>query len=139
MCLITKRRKPSIAKEDMVVWKILKNQNAIYYDFKYEYDVEYKTRMTQEKRHFGLLAYDSISCTYLDGNYPKWGFERLPELIYIKTGFHSILHKERAKKSNGVMFGYRNIRKFIIPKGSRYYIDETGLCVSNRIIMIKEK
>ena len=57
-----------------------------------------------------------------------------PELIYIRKGFHSFVSKQRLIIS--YVSGSDNITvKFIIPKGSRYILDDTGLCVSNRIIM----
>ena len=53
-------------------------------------------------------------------------------LIYIRKGFHSYAIKDRI---TNLIQSMEKVVECVIPKGSRYVLDDTGLCVSNRIII----
>jgi len=148
MCLITRRRELSIAEEDIIVWKVLRYDLKSHIEFfRYEEDVLYETEIKELSKDTVIRAYDEISSKYLNKHYEGWSKRFLVEgdaiitydggredLIYIGEGFHSSLSRERL----GKVESYLRLRKFVIPKGSLYYEDETGLMVSNRIMMLKE-
>jgi hypothetical protein len=142
MCFIAKRQPYKVAKEDIPVWKILeKDYKSAYQGFQYREGVLYTQRMYEVKKTKQYVGgFDCVSSEYLSNisNGHDWGFERLPELIYIDRGFHSITDKMRGQKVIR-RYGIKNsiLVEFIIPKGSKYYEDGTHLCVSNRIIMKK--
>ena len=130
MCFITKKKKRSIATEDIHVWKLLCiNNYAQFKRFKYEEGVTYKTRMLNIPKNATILGYDTVVCDFLNKNYPNWT-NKIPELIYIGQGFHSIKSLRRVSK----LRRYKRV-EFIIPKGAKYYEDENELMVSNQIRM----
>ena len=152
MCLITKQSKPTILTEDMVVYKslyikttyflnlkfkFLQKQKilSIYYKNIWKLHCLYKTNITEtyssdELRFYDICAYD----TYINN---ICTINQLPQLIYngtlhsYSTGFHTADTAERAKE-----IGY-SVFKCIIPAGSEIYKDDSGLIVSNQLILVE--
>lgn len=138
MCLITEQKEPFIAKEDIIVYKevfkIGKNiYKSIYNPFIWKLNKLYKVKLIKEPKNIHSSFHDDKSRTY---------YFYVPEhlLISISEGFHS-MDKNRAKeaKSFNKKYGYDGVViECKIPKASLYYKDETGLYVSNQLIMLKE-
>ncbi len=149
MCLITKKKSFSIAKEDIKVWKAMRialdrdGYTSPFQYFTYRPNILYKQpiKLIPKKEFVGrtVCAFDTYVTDYLNKNhgYINNG-EYIPALIYIREGLHSIIYKDRAERIvNGRQGMY--VIEFVIPRGSRYYEDGTGLCVSNRLILKKHK
>ena len=134
MCLIvTKKTKVKIAKTDMVIYKLFKNKiydNAVfspYFSGTYTFGALYKTDLSLS----GEFSYfDDIS----HRAYTKY-YER--ELLSYGKGFHGIKTLERLRKVSNIWNKY--CFKCIIPKGSEYVEDSTGVIVSNQIIVTNER
>jgi hypothetical protein len=134
MCLITEKQSYKIAKRDIPVWKHLINGSSPLMGFKYEKDVLYKQpiQLVTEEDFYNRTEWEWVT------PFDKVAMEHYcyhpdimnPNLIYIEIGFHSFY-----KRAISSQFDFEDIVDFIIPKGSRYYKDETGLIVSNRIIL----
>lgn len=139
MCLITTQKESLIAKRDKKVYKIMKpDLISPFQGFKYRYDKLYSTKIQKEDR-FYWSCMDDVDETYLDNNHPGWKDGKLPELICIGSGIHSALTKKRLQLTVDSMYHSKMmvIIKCTIPKGSEYYLDATGLVVSNQIIINK--
>ena len=120
MCLFTRWKKPKIATEDIVVYKILSVYSthlaSPYMNFVYDLDRLYETKFTKSKGCSGT------------------GY-------YIYAGFHAYVSKKSASASDlDCSFStYERVYKCIIPKGSTYYISsDKSEIVANKII-IKRK
>lgn len=120
MCLYTRWKKPKIATEDIIVYKILSVYSthlaSPYINFVYDLDRLYETKFTKSKSYIGK------------------GY-------YIYAGFHAYVSKKSASASDlDCNFStYERIYKCIIPKGSTYYISsDKSEIVANKII-IKRK
>ena len=138
MCLITSKRSYKIAREDFTVWKLLDLDNkSSVQEFQYERGVLYgePIELIGEDLYKGVEIFpaDNIDQEHLREVY-NWesSSKYNPALIYIRKGYHSYLTENRITN-----FTVRDTKivEFIIPKGARYYIDDTGICVSNRIKM----
>lgn len=144
MCLITEQKVAQIAKEDIIVYKnvILGDEKCMspIHGFKYKFNKLYTSATLRPKSIIGLKFADDFSIYDLRvGSYyfldKKVNVARGEIIIdnkccnyvVISKGFHSFKTKYRSH--------YNVI--CIIPKGSEYFEDETGLIVSNKII-IKE-
>jgi hypothetical protein len=140
MCLITLQQTPSIAEEDITVYKILhrKSKSTAYQYFEYEVGKLYLTEIEIVQKHEKWLAFDKIALKWLDSISPNWSRRKPSNLICIEKGFHSAMNSERLTdkndKKDNIIYNFI-LWEFIIPKGSEYYVDGTGLCVSNQIIM----
>ena len=126
MCLITFDPTVHIAEEDMIVYKEGKFphneklfQSALRPFFYRKFSL-YKTEILESGSQAG---YDNIVTNF----YYSSKSDR--KIYSFGQGFHSALE---LKRLSGSSF-YRNA-EFIIPKGSEYIKDETGLLVSNKII-----
>jgi hypothetical protein len=134
MCLITSQREPLIAQEDMRVYKLLEpDYKALYRPFFYELNTLNKTEIKEDS---DWCAFDSIDRDYLDENYPGWDVEKQYNLKCLGEGFHSLTTTEGRDPKT---YSFNNPKYYVcsIPKGSEYYLNSTGLCISNQII-IKE-
>ena len=150
MCLITKQREAVVAAADIVVYKLFIRDSltTLHRNYTYESDGVHQTEFTFSDDLFVPLDYkvdDWLWETYPDLR-PDWsaGAYHLSDAagcISVQQGFHSYGSTERAKynKTDQYLQDESNvvIRACIIPTGSLYYEDETGLLVSNQII-IKE-
>lgn len=142
MCLITNNKIGKILEEDLKVFKLLKigydanTAHAPFYHFKYEFGKLYETEFTELDPYVNdhlWRAFDEASSFWLGRNYPNWeikGSNNRLELLCISQGFHGALTYERCLNHR-----YR-IYDCIIPKGSTMYTDDTGLFVSNKLIVV---
>ena len=157
MCLLTNQLKPHIAKKDITVYKTLaKTYSDVlckhiyispYKNMEYVPGVLYKTRIKITKLindvspaisfdHRTLNSYYMHVCSI--GENPLIATKLLLKCNRtrsIDTGFHATTSPERFK--NGLEKQHENIYLFIIPKDAQYYKDNTGLIVSNEIMMQK--
>ena len=133
MCLLTRQTEPIILKEDKVVWKLMfinedGEVSSLFYYFKWVIGRLYKCNISIGD---DVTSYDDKQgMLYRDKSY-----NLKPGVISIDKGFHSFNNLEYAQEI--VDYG-EYIYECIIPAGSEYYEDETGLCVSNQIIIVKQ-
>ena len=140
MCLITNQKEPEILKEDLTVFKVLKdNLKSPLQGFRYSKNKLYENVIEEsEDPSFA----DSESLNFYD----EEGFSMLEvleihDLKAFGKGFHSITTEERAlsyKNDLYTVYPLNNVFSCIIPKGSEIYRDATGLIISNKLI-IKER
>lgn len=120
----------------MIVYKALitsskTTANSIYESHKYTLGKLYQTQI--EETNYWCCA-DNVDSKWLDNNYPEWHRgKRTEELICIGPGYHACTTIERTEK-----LASDPIYECTIPKGSEYYLDATGLIVSNQIIINKK-
>lgn len=148
MCLVTADKNRYTAEEDIVVYKILKEDlTSECWDFQYELEKQYSNSLVLQNciSFYCDVDQEHFRSIYgYDGNSSK-------ELISIAKGFHSLgnikLTKEIFERYHKEIFEryHKNssYRKFvivecIIPKGSKYYKNELDMYVSNRIIIVKK-
>ena len=131
MCLVVKKyAKKKTAVEDIVVYKALrispfnnKELSSIYYGrFIYKFNTLYKTKIEET---FDIQFFDDISVDY----YSKFDVNTLRSY---GSGFHSAISLERLRNT------FYSKYKCIIPKGSKYIVDRTGLVISDQIIIIEK-
>jgi len=132
MCLVTECRSPNVASEDITVYKVLhKNLSSLHQFFYYELGKVYKVPelvvRTVEPHTKVFVADEQAYLRY--GGPDEW---RLPDLIYISEGFHSYTNLNRAVQQCTSFFRYC-IVKCTVPAGSVYFLDMTGLMVSDSI------
>lgn len=127
MCLITTQKEPLIAEEDMIVYKSFKEGLiSPFEEFKYERGITYETEI-KESDDWNCFDYQDLE--YLGNNFPTWTLGENEELKCFGEEFHSALQEKRLSD----IFDTKVILKCIIPKGSLYYTEPTGLIVSNKI------
>lgn len=108
MCFnVRKRGREHIAKKDIVCYKILKNNHQSFFRY-----YIYSKGILCEKVGLVIDGYNQI-------NY----------------GYHSYRSFLIVWWKKVFMYTYGDIKKFIIPKGSRYYKNNTQF-VSNQIMMV---
>ena len=145
MCLVTDNVIEYTADSDRIVYKLFafKNKNILktgYMAFKYEIGIPYEAPLKPDTNTRSVACFDSIDQEYLDEKYPDW-YENPSKynLVVISDGIHSFLSKERIlsnKRELGIINNY--MAKCIIPAGSRYYMDATGLVASDKLIVTDE-
>lgn len=132
MCLITAQKEAIILTEDLIVYKSFSdNLWALYQNFQYEINKLYKTTLTFDNGKYNP-CFDSIAARHLEIMYnPQWYTISLFNigLIAVVEGFHSAATEDRLGRRT-------NIRRCLIPAGSEVFYDETGLIVSNQIIVL---
>jgi hypothetical protein len=131
MCTVIplrKMNKPSIAKEDIVVYKAgldsLEGNQFVspFQSFKYELGKTYNVNFDYNNSD---VAFDNKETKY------KWKLTN--SYAMVRSGFHALttLDKKRFNKGSRV---YATFGKFIIPKGSNYFKNSAGCIVSETII-----
>lgn len=135
MCLITNQKEPFVADRDIVCYKALsESAGSIYRDFVYILGDTYETEILPAGMGYSHYAFDEEDSKALK-LYRYVNEDRLrkmSELGYVSfgQGFHS------AKKKTRIKLDYDEfLYKCIIPKGSQYYVNPSGLMVSNKIIV----
>lgn len=140
MCLLTKQQSPTILTEDKIVWKAFQKAEqgspvySIYHPVQYILNKLYITdiEVTDEPTAFSdrqLMLYTRDVGLYDDEK------RILKEgVISIADGFHSFYDKDVALGHYYYSL-FHFVYECVIPAGSEYYEDETGLCVSNQIIV----
>lgn len=113
-------------------------KSFFYGDFKYELNKLYSTIVSEATTMRGVKTFDSeVRQAYsMYFHYVNQLKRDLVEgrLFAYGQGFHSIVGRENTKRK-AKKWSSRRIVKCIVPKGSEVYYDETGLCVSNQIIV----
>lgn len=139
MCLVTEQKEPKILGEDLIVYKIV---DEFYYSpffgkIFYRKNCLKKAKIEiwekGEQIHRAIVYGDLLALETYDDKLTK-----NPEnYIIIDQGFHSMKTKTRAQitlDGLSTSFKSRKIVQFLIPAGSEYYEDSTGLIVSNQIM-----
>lgn len=136
MCLITEQKVALIAENDIKCFKkviIIKDSiTSVYYNFKWSYNKVFKTKLVVKniKNDSKARYYDHVSQDYYTNLFPS-------ELLQcISEGFHSFLNIRSVWKYEPLG---TTIVQAIIPKGSEYFIDKTGLIVSNQLIILNDE
>lgn len=134
MCtLIRKAQKhhPRTAKADIVVYKTGElNYSDEDYDpdefksrfrgFVYKKDVVYEGGFTYD---IETLVSDDVENVYRHTLKPE-------DRVYVSEGFHSFITRERALEPHSDLL----VAEFIIPQGAKYYRNDCGNVVSNKIM-----
>lgn len=143
MCLITKQTEPHIATEDIIVYKVVNKEGVSAYvtDYKpinYKIGAAIKHTIGRSAKgresymdnivhfHYGLVFTPSFS----------EGLETLGLIAYGK-GIHIVMDKYRGKDLVENT-SYRELLQCIIPKGAKYFTDETGLGITECLIVVEE-
>lgn len=136
MCLQTTWTEPKIAKEDLIVYKLLKKiDDSDFFHPEYDYraafmtDFLYKSNKLYETKIYATLDNTAFDTLAMNARNEHTG----SRLNSIGKGFHSAWNIERLTD----LSEDEVIVKCIIPKGAEFYIGLTDLLVSNQII-IKE-
>lgn len=140
MCLITTQHEPLTATEDMLVYKMFgyhPMKQELYaphiISFKYETGRLYETEIKEYDGKHWTCA-DNEDTQWLNANFPDWWPNGCPGLKCFANGFHFATTKERLTRTaffrDDLLF-----KECIVPKGSIYYLDATGLGVANKIIL----
>ena len=132
MCLLTYQKEPIILKEDKVVWKLMRQTEegvcSVFRKFIWNLGTLYKEEIN--------IGNDTECFDYLQEDMYRKNPRTLKKgVISIDKGFHAFYDKDYAYRSLNC---YYDIYECIIPAGSEYYQDETGLCVSNQIIILEK-
>lgn len=107
------KQNPLIASKDITVWKVLeKNDRSVFRKFKYQKGVHY----FQTGKPFSFRISENVS-----------GFA----FMTIDKGLHSYCSRTKAKS---YLDTNKKIVKFIIPKGSKYYLGCMQDIVSDQLI-----
>ncbi len=133
MCLVTKQKEALIAENDIPIWKLLtKEKLGYFFSFPYIFNTVYQTKMKID--NIPVNYFDNVVADYY--NFKDF-IEDSKTLTHIHEGLHSFIDKERIKnyRSNHLCIN-SIVVEGIIPKGSLYYIDYTGLVVSNQIKLL---
>jgi hypothetical protein len=148
MCLITKNKRVQTATEDMIVYKkVTPNLRAIFFpEFKYKIGKLYETKMTKLPKHSKKWkTFSSRDSNWCDNHFLGWRgrlstSKRVDEdailvrkgMMCIAKGFHSVINHEKMFVSR-----YDMLVECLVPKGAKYHTDETGMVVSNKIMVTK--
>lgn len=146
MCLVvSKDTKEEVLKEDLIVYKVMRVNTgffiSIFQSYPYKAGKLYNSELNRE-----LFNPHSVN-DHLYADNDAWNYyEGIPNRYCYVEGFHSYITLERAKHTTGYKYcGYENsiidgnsIVECTIPKGSVIVKDETGLAVSNQIIINKK-
>lgn len=138
MCLLTTWKKPKTAIEDIVVYKVLEIKKLetseivlvspymfFTYNFNTLYTTEFEAEASDDPCPFDEEAQENRD-NMINNGISYWA---------IGSGFHSALSEKRLQFNTSY---YKKPFQGIIPAGSLYYEDSTGLIVSNQIIIRKE-
>lgn len=125
MCLVTHQTEPLIAQKDIRAYKLFrKDLSSPHQGFQYERGKLYKTEFTFEvpgRWNGEFHYYDHEAINY---------YEMIDPQLSIEKGFHGAINISRLG-----LKPHQIIIKYIIPKGSKYYLDGTGLIVSDQILI----
>lgn len=132
MCLVTNQKKAKITIEDINVFKILFPNTRESYCTSFEYikDVLYSAS-------FGIRKINDLNTAeFWDDQANQYYRKKKYKTIFvISEGLHSFLTEKRADRKNGYSYFGEKVFPATIPKGAEYYVDGTGLIVSNKLII----
>ncbi len=132
MCLITNWKRPRTAKRDIIVYKRLERSKideekliSIWWGTYYKIGEHYKVDMVANNEPYTVFDWDAMNA------YPDWMVE--PSIYtHVHAGYHSMMEKHRSLPDSEQEVMVR----CVVPKGANYFKDNTGLIVSNEIIIL---
>jgi len=133
MCLVTYQKEPIQLDKDLIVWKEVcvnpdtNETESVFFKFFWEKGVLHETELNKTE---DLDYYDDTVGNHYDILCREDNI-RNARLIRIGGGFHAFCSEERIPD-----ISYKTIKRFLIPKGSLVYYDETGLIVSNQMMLL---
>jgi len=135
MCLVTNQQKPFVADRDIMVYKkLIKNgddyHSPIQHLFKWKPGEVRHTPLKKVEKNKGIQTYDRKATMHYYSSSSSDFLNK--KSIIIGPGFHAATTRERL--GGGYL---AKIYTFVIPEGSKYYEDVTGLIVSDTIKMLK--
>jgi hypothetical protein len=140
MCLLTNQKKPLIAECDIVVYKLLsENANPIFFGGRSLYKLmkKYKTKVKRDKDD--RSCFDDADSYALRKEFGDYIYNE--DVVSYSRGFHSAIYPYRFVEELSTPMHDRCTKRVIfeciIPKGSEYYTNPSGLLVSNQIIVIR--
>lgn len=134
MCLITKSRKVRTATQDIVVYKVLIEgmlSPSQYYQYKLN-EKQPEVELVENKSGNFALPDCTVEVYYGGRSTIRYMIGRGSLHVY-SIGYHAFTTVERLWESYS-----DGVYKSIIPKGSQYILDQTGLIVASNIIIIEE-
>lgn len=140
MCLITEQKTPLIAESDIIVYKqvrnvednlnlVLSTNQSFPYTLKKLYETEIKPRVLQRFSYADYIVDEYYTKVY--GNDYRYN----QELLQLAEGFHFYRNLDRVEPIKRRNDAFYCIVKCIVPAGAIYYVDSTGLGISNKIII----
>ena len=166
MCLVTKQKEAKIATKDIVVYKIIHKtetggeilykslyfyNNAIIYELNVEYNQEigineidtllsfcfHDNISAKQYTDFLRIHKEAKELNWVEGTLPNFkSYIDDSDYVVIGRGLHSATNLNRGIRY--ITYISDGLLQCIIPKGSEYYKDSTGLIVSNKLIPIRE-
>jgi hypothetical protein len=162
MCLITAQKEALIAEQDITVYKLLKVKElerhdgsvtieylAPYWDSHYNLGTLYKTTIKEilEDNYCDKCAFDESDRLVLDSLFkdsdgranwspPCYSGKEPADAKYFGAGYHACTTMERLTGPD--YYGETKIFECTIPAGSEYYLNPSGLIISNQIIINKQ-
>jgi len=142
MCLLTKQKIPTILEEDMVVYKRLskfgdnpKEFESSCVGFKYTLGEKYVTKLVFDKKP-DSFADEMVRNHYKFSDLDNKTFKQVASrMTNIHEGFHFYVTIKRLTDS--YFKSFHTMVECVIPKGSEVFFDETGLGVTDTIIIKK--
>lgn len=133
MCLVTRQTEPKVMENDLIVYKIvardlMSGEAIVEYQSYYHYYLWKKGVLKETKMVTG--SYQWCDCEKFDSETHDAYPDKSGKFTEVSEGFHAFKTKKRAGYS-GVF-----LKQFLIPKGSLYYEDESGMIVSNQMMML---
>jgi len=132
MCTITQWKKPRRTNRDIVCYKTGCRAEDKFVSgirsFEYTLNELYEAPLEESFEPEDICPADYVETEYYRGFTEE-------TLRYIASGFHACLTVRGAEQNKGI-FADTRVR-CVVPKGSLYYKDRTGLIVSNRMIVEK--
>lgn len=155
MCLITAQKEAMIAEQDITVYKLFnveltpegeKTYTSPFQYTGYRLNELYKTTIedTDDDAAFDEIDRNKLNEVFRDSHdrpnwHPYWYTGSEPaDVKRIGQGFHAMITLERAIPVLKEWDHSRKIVECTIPAGSEYYLNPSGLIVSNQIIVLKE-
>lgn len=128
MYLLTKQIEPIILKEDKLVW--IATDGRIYSPF-----FTSKFILGELNETNIIIGNSNKSFTYKQARvYLDDFYNLLPGVVSIENAFYGFTFLNYALVASGIKT--YNVYDGIIPADSEYYEDNTGLCASNKIIVL---
>jgi len=162
MCLVTAQKEALIVEQDITVYKLLNvyeslrpngslriDYRAPYWDLHYNLGELYTTTIQEiPEDHYGdKCAFDESDRLVLDSLFkdsdgranwnPSWYTGKEPaDAKYFGQGYHACI--AMARLTGPDYYGSSKIFECTIPAGSEYYVNPSGLIISNQIIINKQ-
>ena len=140
MCLVTKQRKAKIAKKDITCYKQLGyGLVSRYMKYRYYVGVVVTRPLHVEFNINDWFPLDQIVSNEYGEVKDGYRYSEREKLIRTKranevsSGLHASLTTDRLEEN--VEHG---LYEFLIPAGSEYFTDKTGLIVSNQIMLVND-